>query len=425
MPRTQIVWVSTLAIFFLCLGIAGYAGKKGVLEQANSPDSNSQDSDADSAHRQAQVHVERGLGLLAQQQVASSIVDFGRAIEAIEPQLQRGSSADRAQLVARIYTHRGNAFLAALQFPAAIRDFEKSMEICELYEVPRKLIMLGGNYAGRGMARRELNRLEDAARDFSRGLEIYQEQAQARPLTDESRIAEARCFSGRALVAKDQGKLSDSLSDFHRAVEILTKLVEFDGRRDLVPELAICYRNRGMTHLAAKNFDDAIRDYTQAIDEFDRLVTFEGRSHMQSELAKSYMFRAYALSLQQQTPRAIVDYEKSIELGELLQQQSASSNNAIQLATSLSTIAWIYATHPDSTIRDGQRAKQYAIRAGELQQWKIFATVATLAAACAELGEFNDAIAWQEKAIALAPERFHSSLRERLQLYREDKPYRE
>lgn len=425
MPRTQFVLASTLAIVFLSLGIAGYLGKQAVSGAADSAEPIPTDPVDGLARRQAEAYVKRGLSLLAQQQVAAAIADFSSAIQSFEPHLKQESSTELAGQIAAIYTHRGMAFLAARQYPAAIRDFEKSMEICELYEVQTKLLRLGRNYTGRGMARRELNRWEDAARDFSRGLEIYQELAQERPLADESSLSQARCFSGRALVSKDQGKLSDSISDFDRAVEILTDLVAFDGRRDLVPELALCHRNRGMTHLAAKDIESAVRDYSQAIDEFDRLVNFEGRQEMRGELAKSYLFRAYSLSLQQETARAIADYEKSIELGELLQQESPSSNDANQLATSLSTVAWLYATHPDSAIRNGKRAKRYAIRAGELQQWQVFATIATLAAACAELGEFDDAITWQEKAIALAPERFQTGLRARLQLYRDQKPYRE
>ena len=43
---------------------------------------------------------------------------------------------------------------------------------------------------------------------------------------------------------------------------------------------------------------------------------------------------------------------------------------------------------------------------------------------CAECGEFDDAVSWQEKAIELAPEAAAEEFRARAELYRDGKPYR-
>ena len=50
----------------------------------------------------------------------------------------------------------------------------------------------------------------------------------------------------------------------------------------------------------------------------------------------------------------------------------------------------------------------------------------TLAAACAEAGDFDAAVQWQSKAIELlSDEKRKADYRTRLTLYREKKPYRD
>ena len=51
--------------------------------------------------------------------------------------------------------------------------------------------------------------------------------------------------------------------------------------------------------------------------------------------------------------------------------------------------------------------------------------VDTLAAAYAELGRFEDAVKWQQKAAELAPEASKPEYEARLALYREGKPFRD
>ena len=68
-----------------------------------------------------------------------------------------------------------------------------------------------------------------------------------------------------------------------------------------------------------------------------------------------------------------------------------------------------------------------AKRACELTDWKVANYLRTLAAACAEDGQFDEAVKWEEKALADQPPKPAQAeeARQRLQLYREKKPYRE
>jgi tetratricopeptide (TPR) repeat protein len=88
-------------------------------------------------------------------------------------------------------------------------------------------------------------------------------------------------------------------------------------------------------------------------------------------------------------------------------------------------LAMILATCPDARYRDGARAVELATRACELTAWGEPVLLDTLAAACAEAGDFGAAAHWQEKAMGmLAFEPDKGRYRTRLELYRARKPYR-
>lgn len=88
--------------------------------------------------------------------------------------------------------------------------------------------------------------------------------------------------------------------------------------------------------------------------------------------------------------------------------------------------AWLQATCPDAHFRNGKGAVESATTACELTAWKHPGYLDTLAAAHAEAGSFEQAIAWQLKAIDAArdnPER--GDFEARLALYKANKPYRQ
>jgi tetratricopeptide (TPR) repeat protein len=68
----------------------------------------------------------------------------------------------------------------------------------------------------------------------------------------------------------------------------------------------------------------------------------------------------------------------------------------------MNNLAWLLATSPDTNVRDGKRAVALAERACTLTDFKQTIFVGTLAAAYAEAGRFDDAMAMAEKACALA-----------------------
>jgi tetratricopeptide (TPR) repeat protein len=95
----------------------------------------------------------------------------------------------------------------------------------------------------------------------------------------------------------------------------------------------------------------------------------------------------------------------------------------------LNNLAFLLATCPDTSQRNGPEAVRLAEKACQLTHYRTPLLVGTLAAAYAETGRFDDAIWMALKASALASESGDQVLLQRnqelLELYRVHKPYQD
>ena len=88
--------------------------------------------------------------------------------------------------------------------------------------------------------------------------------------------------------------------------------------------------------------------------------------------------------------------------------------------------ASIRATCPDARHRDGKKAIESATKACELTAWMDPTALSTLAAACAQAGDFDAAVKWQSKSIDLFTDaKDKQDQPSRLKLYQRKRPYRD
>jgi Flp pilus assembly protein TadD len=133
------------------------------------------------------------------------------------------------------------------------------------------------------------------------------------------------------------------------------------------------------------------------------------------------------------------DYAAHLNLADALTHLGREQEAVVQLDEALrikpdsteamNNLAWTLATSPDTNVRDGKRAVELAERACTLTDFKQTIFVGTLAAAYAETGRFDDAIATAKKACALATVAGETDLlkknQELLNLYQNHQTYRD
>ena len=104
-------------------------------------------------------------------------------------------------------------------------------------------------------------------------------------------------------------------------------------------------------------------------------------------------------------------------------QQELASNP--ESAEGRNNMAWILATCPDPEYRDGKAALEHAQTICEASNHSKSEYLDTLAAAHAQLGEFEAAVKWQTEAIRVAPAAANrDGFQARLELYQSEQPYR-
>ncbi len=157
------------------------------------------------------------------------------------------------------------------------------------------------------------------------------------------------------------------------------------------------YNNRGIAFGEKGQYDQAISDFNQAIE-------------INPRYNRAYNNRGIVYRLRGQYNQAISDFNKAIAINPL---DAEAYNN----------LAWLLATAKTPGFRNGRRAVELALKACELSDWRNAEYLDTLAAAYARVGDFDNAVKWQEKAWESSKLAGTSELQQRLNLYRERKPW--
>jgi hypothetical protein len=196
------------------------------------------------------------------------------------------------------------------------------------------------------------------------------------------------------------------------------------------------------THYRAGTFHEQRHQYAQAIEEFRKALNEEPK-HVESlyllasclaridreEEAIAYARKAAALMPNSATIAGLLgallshtgQYSEALMY---LQAAYAANPGDVSIANNL---AWVLATSPLSIHRDGPRAVQLGEWACKATAYKSPPLLDTLAAAYAEVGQFDQAVRTTLAAIEIVRNNKASTatLESRLELYKAGKPYRE
>jgi len=347
-------------------------------------------------------HPDSGFAYLVRGELHLKMADFDSAITDITTAIHLFSDeflTNNLSLRAVVYGLRGQAFLRTGELDRAVRDLNEAIQ-SDAED--------GSLYYDRAVTYQRLEDYQHAINDydtaiglnasdaslyFGRGTVFYHLREFERAIDDLTKAISLQptnpaAYYNRAYALMDSGDAQRAIVDMDKAIQLAPNDPDF-------------YVARAHIYTVTFKFEEAINDYGRAIElEPDSPVYCRARAHLLDEVGRWQEARSDYLTLLRRTP---LDPEAD------------------------SDFAWLLSTCPDESIRDGKKAVMLATQACEVSGWTNLTYIGTLAAACAELGDFENAVHYQEKVVS-APgetERVRKEELRRLKLFERHEPYRE
>ena len=152
----------------------------------------------------------------------------------------------------------------------------------------------------------------------------------------------------------------------------------FDAAIRTDPSMWTAYYNRATTFCQQKKWAAALQDLNSAI-----------------RLKPSFFDATYKRAL---VNRKLRNYKASLADLDMLITLSSKVHNTLEAEQALNDRAWILATCPEASIRNGQLAVADAMKACKLNGWTLGSSIDSVAAAYAETGDFDSAVRYQQRA---------------------------
>ena len=187
----------------------------------------------------------------------------------------------------------------------------------------------------------------------------------------------AECYNNLGNLLATQGRTTEAVEQFQKALEI-------------EPDYAKAHYNLADIFFAQGEWRGAVEQYQQALKQMPDSI----HAHYQLGLALQCRGRFAA---------AIAQFQKVLELDP---QHVAAQNN----------LAWLLATCPEASLRDGKRAMELAWQAEQLSGGNHPEILDTLAAAYAEAGRFGEAVETAKRALNLPATKNNKPLAEAIQI---------
>lgn len=205
--------------------------------------------------------------------------------------------------------------------------------------------------------------------DMNEAIEYFRKASETEPGSAEYHFA-----LGNALL--QSGQIDEAISQYQDALKISPNYAQADNN------IAYAFMKKGETDQAITYFQEALKN---------------------SPSYEAYYNLADAFRRSGNVPQAIAGYQKTIDLqpGFIPAEKS---------------LAWMLATCPDPAFRDGARAVALAEKANQLAGGRDPGILRVLAAAYAEAGRFNEAVAAAKKAQFLAAAESNTALANELQI---------
>jgi tetratricopeptide (TPR) repeat protein len=236
---------------------------------------------------------------------------------------------------------------------------------------------------GNWFATRNLAEWELARGNKSEAVEILREAARNRPDSD------FMILNALGVDLADRGA-------YEEGIETLTRALQSH------PEIAELYGSRGKIMAVQGKWPAAVADYREA-------------ARLSPANASDRYYLAHALSKIGEATESESEYLAAIRLDPKWPERAAAS-------------AWQKATARNPIERNGAWAVQLAEQANEAREGRRPELLDVLAAAYAEAGRFEEAVATAERALRKAEEAgrkdFAAAIRQRCELYRRQKPFR-
>jgi len=233
-------------------------------------------------------------------------------------------------------------------------------------------------------------------------------------------FAKAQYNLGAAL--REKGQLDEAIVHLRRAVELEPHYLEAHNI------LARALGQKGDWDGAMEHLERSLAidpDQAEARNNLANVLWQKGRLRqaaaeyekalaLHPDYAAAHFNLGEVLREEGETREAIAHYRRALEIRP-------------DLAAALDSLAWVLATSPDASVRDGVQAVALAARAEQISAGRNPGFVATLAASYAEVGRFPEAVATAERALRLATAQGKAALVARLQiqvaLYQTGAPY--
>lgn len=261
-------------------------------------------------------------------------------------------------------------------------------------------------------------------------------------IADATKVIElnGQAIEGYVLRANAYLQSVEKLNRTDDSKELALALKDVEKSLDLKPNLAEGIRLRAIIASQQKRYDEAIQDLTLLAKsnpqepvwllQLATLYQLDNRPSMAIKIAdqlirmneknwRAYRIRGDALLSMGSQLEATKDYQKALDrLDKEDEERSGLLNN----------LAWILATSPEDDLRDGKRSVELGTEACELTEFKEAHILSTLAAGYAEVGDFDKAIEYSEKAVESGKQENTDQLEQlekELESYKEKKPWRE